>query len=339
MSAQFIQLSDDGKHEITIIIHGYSFLGKKPEFHSLASRINCAEIPGKVYLFHWESGSKPIPGGKIVAVLPALVPVAIIPTLVARLLLIVGYNLIKFRNNEARADKMGQYFAKNLYKLKTHNQVPITLIGHSLGCRVVLSALNHINSKKIKIRQAILLAGALEELPNNCEWKSIMSNVKKNIMNVWSPKDNILKLKPKKLYSNCFGSKPIKTPSKKLKNKKCFYGHSDYFKHFGQILDHVIQNRKRSKNYSGQVYAKCPNAGCNKSLIVIPQQASICPECNTEFEYNPKKECYYFIEPRLTLCNFCEASEFWVQDSGRYQCEKCRRWNNFERLGNRLYFS
>ena len=341
MSGQLILLSDDGAPEIHIVIHGYAIGGKKPSVSRLMSQVNHAELRGQVYLYHWESGSRPIPGGKYVVMAGFLVPIPPLQAAIwaARLAVVVSYNIIRFRKNMRRADQMGRRLAKNLHKLKDSHRYPITLIGHSLGGRVVTSALFHVDSDKFNIRRAVLLAAAMEEPQDGYEWNDTARPIKRELVNVWSPKDMILYcLKPRIPGTLCVGSDPISPAPAKVRNKKCSLGHGEYMDQLGYAIDLAIKNRKRSKRYTGQVYATCPNEKCGWGIGVWPQAEVECPYCGFAFEYDPATgRCSWENSPKWVLCNHCEKEEILVQETAQYQCSYCRRWNTFERVGNKVY--
>jgi hypothetical protein len=343
VSGQLIQLSDDGEPEINIVVHGYHPARKRPLLDILKSQVNHAELRGQVYLYHWESGGRPIPGGRYVVTAGALVPIPHVqfPLLVIRLGLVLTYNLARFLKNMRRADQMGRRLARNLHKLKDSHRFPITLIGHSLGGRVVTSALCHVDSARFNVRRAVLLAAAMEEPPNGYDWKDVTRPLNRELVNVWSDKDKILwYLKPRMPLTLCIGSDPISDAPSKVRNKRCSFGHTEYMEQLGYILDRAIKGRKRSKNYTGRVYVQCPNERCRLMVGVLPNTMELCPDCGIEFEYNPAADrCYWEHSPKWVLCIHCEEEEILVQETAEYQCSYCRGWNNFERVGNTVYES
>jgi hypothetical protein len=224
MHGQLIQVSDDGAPEINIVVHGYDPTRNKPTRDILISQVNHAELRGQVYLYHWASGTSLIPGGRYIVIAGSLVPIPQwqFALLIARLGAIVIYNGARFLKNMHRADKMGQELAKNLHKLKNSRRYPITLIGHSLGSRVVASTLCHVDAEKFNIRRAVLLAGAMEEPLDGYDWNHVVRPLRRELVNVWSQEDKILKfLKPRPPLTLCIGSHPISDAPVKIRNKKC----------------------------------------------------------------------------------------------------------------------
>ena len=341
MSGQLILLSDDGAPEIHIVVHGYHPSRKRPVLDILESQVNHAELRGQVYLYHWESGSRPIPGGKYVVTAGALIPIPQFKFLfwLGTLGLALTYNIARFLKNMHRADQMGRQLAKNLHKLKDSHRYPITLIGHSLGSRVVTAALCHVDAEKFNIRRAVLLAAAMEEPPDGYDWNDAVRPIRRELVNVWSEKDKILYwLKPRMLLTLCIGSDPISDAPAKVRNKKCSLGHTEYMEQLGYILDTAIKGRKRSTNYTGRIYVNCPNESCGWMVGVLPNTVEECSECGVEFEYDPAADqCYWKHSPKWVLCTHCEEEEVLVQDTAEYQCSYCRRWSKFERVGNTVY--
>ena len=104
--AQLVKIHDDGQHEVTVVVHGLSLSSRYPDFESLECCVNEAELRGRVYLFFWESGP-----------------------------------WHKYFRCKSRADYLGIALYHSLSRVKGIGSLPITLIGYSLGARVLYSFL------------------------------------------------------------------------------------------------------------------------------------------------------------------------------------------------------
>lgn len=115
-----------------------------------------------------------------------------------------------------------------------------TLVGHSLGCRVIFYALEAMLSKKeCVIDDVILLGGAVGNQSN--DWERVLNNISGKIYNCFSKNDSVLD----KLYttstaftSNPIGFYPIETRHRKIQNIDCsniVNGHLDWKEKYSLI--------------------------------------------------------------------------------------------------------
>ena len=92
-----------------------------------------------------------------------------------------------------QASRTGRQLAAHLQS-QVFGQLPVTLIGFSLGCRVIyycLKELYNSSSEKCHIQDVILLGGAAENKPTT--WKRLQKCVSGRIVNVYSCNDSILR--------------------------------------------------------------------------------------------------------------------------------------------------
>lgn len=73
----------------------------------------------------------------------------------------------------------------------------ITLLGHSLGARIIYNTLNKLNDKSKRIKEAYLFGAAVSSIDENNSWTKAYKSVKGEIYNFHSKKDYVLKF----LYS------------------------------------------------------------------------------------------------------------------------------------------
>jgi len=87
--------------------------------------------------------------------------------------------------------KASRYLAKYISKLRHSNpRLKITLMGHSLGARVIFNTLYHLAENGTKVDQIYLFAGA--KGANRLKWSDVSTAVKNNIFNFYTKHDKIL---------------------------------------------------------------------------------------------------------------------------------------------------
>lgn len=133
------------------------------------------------------------------------------------------------------ADLSGMIISREIWDILTSGK-KITIIGHSLGCKVIYRALEFImqnspNNKNIKFEKIILLGGA-EKIDRN--WDYVIS-LSKSVVNLYSQKDKVLKHVYKKAENGIMpiGLSFIKSKKSHLLNKDCsdfIKSHNGYFK-------------------------------------------------------------------------------------------------------------
>lgn len=300
--AQLILLHDDGKPEINIVVHGYSPLDTYPAFGDLAHRINDAELGGRVYLFFWKSGNWKAPG-------------------------------LSYFEAKAKAEEMGRALYRSLSHIGQSASWPITLIGHSLGARVLYWFLDAVTRERFRIQNVILLGGAVDS--DAGEWEERAHVVHGEIVNVFSNHDS--SLRRWRGLGNPVGLIPIESNLQKVRDFRCHLDHMDYFPSFNWIISKALPKRRRSKGFQGAVRVECPGLECASDLIVIANTEVTCPDCKTDFWYAPESgDCFWHHRPKRVGCSFSCGGAIYVQGSGRYQCPDCRRWDEFKRVENKV---
>lgn len=138
-----------------------------------------------------------------------------------------------------RAAKTGAVLADAITRTKENK---ITLVGHSLGCRVIYYALQSLSvSSVVKIDDVILLGGAVGK-EDSVGWKQAAKAINGNIYNCFSTKDQLLS----KLYriananlSHPIGILPIPGRILKIKNLDCskfVSGHMNWKQNYETVL-------------------------------------------------------------------------------------------------------
>ncbi|RDW83109.1 hypothetical protein BP5796_04600 [Coleophoma crateriformis] len=138
-----------------------------------------------------------------------------------------------------RSNKAGEVLADALIN-KAQGERPVTLIGYSLGARVICSCLNSLASRKaFGIVESVILIGA--PVPSNSDnWRVMKSVVSGRMTNVYSENDYILAFlyRATSLQYGIAGLQPIKDVEgvENLNLSKEVSGHLRYPGLIGQIL-------------------------------------------------------------------------------------------------------
>jgi hypothetical protein len=92
---------------------------------------------------------------------------------------------------KSRADKAGEVLADALIN-KAQGERPVTLIGYSLGSRLIFSCLQHLEKKNAYgLVESVILMGS--PTPSNTEhWQKIRSVVSGRVVNAYSENDSVL---------------------------------------------------------------------------------------------------------------------------------------------------
>jgi len=130
---------------------------------------------------------------------------------------------------------------------RTKAKTTFSLMGSSLGARVIFTALNGLATRKNakpKIKDVYLLGGAVDRMDER-GWDDAAKAVEGKIYNCYSRNDMVLKV----LYrtANAFISNPagignIESNSDKIENvdvSDLVHGHMQYKENFGQILERI----------------------------------------------------------------------------------------------------
>ena len=252
---QLVKIHDDGQLEVTIVVHGFSPRSFYPDFELLKWSINEAEIRGRVYLYYWESGP-----------------------------------LHRFFQAKSRADCLGASLYYALSHCKDIGSLPITLIGYSLGSRLLAGFLDYIPNFTFKIRSVVLLGGAADnddDVDNRHDWDKRARLVSGEIINVYTRTDREL-TRYRHIVGDPVGVNPITSRLLKIRNVHWPWDHDDYFEQFDLALFKALPTRRRSVNFNGEVLIKCPGKDCEERLIVKANTESYCKDCRIEFRYDPR---------------------------------------------------
>lgn len=301
MSSFLILLHDDGGRETTIFVHGLWLSVREYDLETLAQQIHRTELRGRVFLFGWRSS--------------AFNPQTL--------------NVLDARKIRA-AEEAGRSLARRVARLARNRTSPVTLVGHSQGTLVITSALEWLLERSYCCVEWVFLMGGVVSAEKRI-WEELSPAVSRGIINVHSASD----WWASRLQA-AIGSTAIKSGyRRKIRNIMCRFSHEEYWPNLSEVFDRAWPTRRRSRGYFARVDCDCP--ACGADLIVTANRDNVCPDCRVEFEYRLKDaRPYCTVTPKEILCSFCERETHWVQESAMYQCADCRKWSDFERVGNRV---
>lgn len=227
--------------QLNVFIHGYSAIVNEASEQKIIRSINLANTP-KSLLYLWSSGSlvKHFASARqVLDVLSGLGNTTILTVKKTEEL------FMHFKENQSKAEAIGtNYLLQDLTKLlATHkaNYRQINLIGHSLGARMICSAIkeNPELAKSLKIHNLVFLGGAA---PIQNDWEDMTNCISGNIYNFYSKIDVALMFKPDTEKS--LGRYEIPThenTKNKIHNIQVKYHHWDYWDNLSNIR-RLVQN-------------------------------------------------------------------------------------------------
>jgi len=227
--------------QLNIFIHGYSAIINQASEIKIIRSINQANT-NKSLLYLWSSGSlaKHFTSRKqILDLISGLQNTTMLTVQKTEEL------FMHFKENQSKAEEIGNTcLLQDLSKLLETKQASfskINLIGHSLGARMICSALkaNPELAKKLKIHNVVFLGGAA---PIQNTWEDITDVISGNIYNFYSKIDVALMFKPDTEKSLGRYEIPPQTKTlNKIHNVQVKYHHWDYWENLNNIRN-LVQN-------------------------------------------------------------------------------------------------
>ncbi len=254
INGEIVLLRCGPEPEINIFIHGYYAVKNRLEFEALASHILKTRTRGQVYLFFWRSGDlkyEQIAGSlaflhnayrsskylRYLKLSPWQVAsqlcLDVAGGMAAKAVLPVVYQVPKFKRYEKKAERLGGRLKEILSgRVGDIRQNKVNLIGHSLGARIIYSALAESDWSDLNLVDCVMLGGAVDlQAP---DWLKCIARVKGRVINVYSENDFVLKrLKPGK----AIGRHPLLPQHPRVVNARSpSTGHLDYWPNLDRIL-------------------------------------------------------------------------------------------------------
>ena len=162
------------------------------------------------------------------------------PGLLAAASLLGGLARNPFHTAVVKASMTGAILADLL--VRTKHRAGFVLLGHSLGARVIVSALEALASKDRQIVHDVILLGGAVGRGDDADWDRVATAVRGRIYNVWSAHDTVAKrLFPvaMPLAGAAIGAGPIAHPSERIADvdvSAIVSGHAGYKPSLGEVL-------------------------------------------------------------------------------------------------------
>ncbi len=229
------------KSHINVYIHGYSAIMNESSKQTIINHINTSSA-GKSLLYLWSSGSVAkhfLSKKQVIDVLSSLGDTSLLAVKKTEEL------FMHFKENQGKAESIGEsIFLQDLFQFLDNKKIEYThinLIGHSLGARMICSAIkeNDELTKKLKIHNVVFLGGATS-IQNT--WSDITDCISGNIYNFYSKIDVALMFKPDAEKS--LGRYEIPTQENtqnKIYNIQVKYHHWEYWNNLSNIQK-LVQN-------------------------------------------------------------------------------------------------
>ncbi len=235
--------SNDDSDLLNLYVHGYSAIRHEDELQSLVQTI--ASVPDSNNWFYvWDSGHFLKHLSENFSIIPSTGLGSTIPTYI---LIQIAEQLVKIAKHFLEMQEKAEYEGKNHFfelleahlnkRLKPFKK--INIIGHSLGARLVYTAIKEklSISKKIPIENVIFLGGVVD---CKADWDSLLSSIQGTIYNCYSKQDQILRIKPN--LEICIGRNPIDLKNHRIQNHLFTIGHTEYWDNLLYILDQIKIN-------------------------------------------------------------------------------------------------
>ncbi len=234
--------SPDPNADINIYVHGYAAMETPFDLKAVKGYIG-EDKRHQSYLFYWPSGSvlRHIAQPKNLQLAYRLLKPA---NNLERLAVGVQGTIElfqHFKEHQIKSEHVGnsvllQQVASFIqHRLKDSNRV--NLIGHSLGARMILNALedNVQLAKSLRINNVLLLAGAVAD--DKIHWDRVLEAIAGDVHNFYSSRDVVLMAKPD--TERCVGRYPINTSpfgGKRIKSYNTKLQHWSYWKQIQPLL-------------------------------------------------------------------------------------------------------
>lgn len=212
--AKLYKIHDGDKSKITIFVHGFLAVSSQYDCDELIHFILRARPTGQVYLLVWESGK-----------LENLKD------------LVLSYR--NYRRYRKQAEIIGMKMKRHIAAIPGSANIPISLVGHSLGASIIYHALAEDDWSRYNIQDIVFMGGAIEV--NYNEMLKIMLNTHGGLYNGYSDSDQILKIAPG--TSRFIGRNRLFFTRKRNGHQWVFnvkfpdIGHTDYWSN----LEHVLE--------------------------------------------------------------------------------------------------
>ena len=233
-----LSLIFDGPEPVAnIFIHGYSAVSTAQQMDRLSRYVLAARPPGKVFLLYWRSGNwrKPFAapaltlGLRIFRISKMFHPVGLAADAAAT----IGMHSYQFKKKERLSEKLGAALPEILAEVSLLADLPINLLGHSLGGRVIQSAIAQDSWADLQLQDCIVMASAGDR--DAYPWEQHVQKLSGAFYNAYSSNDLTLKMSPD--LRSRVGRHPIPCTSPKIINVAFpEFRHTDYWPQLSHVL-------------------------------------------------------------------------------------------------------
>ncbi len=249
--AELTLLDDDGEQsEINVFIHGYKAIGTSEQFAAAAELILAARPAGRVYFLHWKAGDWSTTRAVLAArnaYRAARVAKLTNPwSYVIDVGLVAATEIAQFKLMERRSTELGKDLKRFLNGIPDVQSQEINLIGHSLGARVIHSALANIDWSDYQINDCVFLAGAADLNADN--WPQCLAQIRGRLFNGYTKNDPVLSITPdlRRRVGNCPMPDVWIDDRNKIVNKNCGRTtHTDFWNRLEFLLPKVWEGYRR----------------------------------------------------------------------------------------------
>lgn len=286
VKAKLVPIFLDNAKEINIFFHGFCAVKSKNELDLLILHILSAKPRGRVYLFYWKSGDWKVSGWltalksahRVYKIAKAVTPIGVAGGLLDAIALNAGLAIFNFKRMETRSEDIGKNIKRHISHIPFAKELPINLIGHSLGARLIQTALATNDFSEYNIKDCVMLGSAAD---SDTDWSSCIMEIKGKIFNAYSKKDNILKITPD--IRTRAGTKAI-TGHKRVSNLHFQgYGHVDYWPRLEYVLEQIWPNFKQTRYPSEFLDESIVCPLCNRILFADTKGDFTCGDCRRIF--------------------------------------------------------
>ena len=276
-SARLIAFHDDGADLLQIFIHGYEGVRGAPDLRRLTAQIGAARPAGCCYLLCWGGwlarGEQGTALDRLANVAANVADEAVAGRSEAWLegISVAAGEALRFWSHAGQAEQTGQQLWRLLEGIQC--RAKLNLWGHSLGGRVLLSALSG-RQWSHPVQQAVLMGAAVESDP--AAWQQATRHTQR-LINIYSTSDLVLRVAP--LWTPLAGLRPVLCDQ--VDNYEVPFHHHQYWPRLSETVARCVPEWKASNCYRGPVAVECDR--CHAELEMSPGQQGSCRRCGARW--------------------------------------------------------